>query len=182
MIELSINKLSILDIVEDTVVDGPGFRISIYCAGCPHHCRGCHNADSWNITNGKWIMVDDLFERIQSLEFNDVTFTGGDPMFQPIGFTALAKRIKEETDKTIWCYTGYRFEELLTSVEQSQLLDYIDVLVDGPYIDKYKDSDLLFRGSHNQRLIDVQASLKHNMIVNWYDKITVFTENDSRTI
>lgn len=167
MTESFINKISVIDIVEDTVVDGPGFRVSIYCAGCPHHCAGCHNPESWSLSQGKWMSVESLFERICSVDFNDVTFTGGDPMFQPIPFATLAKRIKEQTDKTIWCYTGYRYEELVNHPKQLELLRHVDVLVDGPFVEAYQDIDLQFRGSWNQRLIDVATSLQKQQLILW---------------
>ena len=84
------------------MADGPGLRTSIYCAGCQHHCPGCHNPQSWNIDNGRWMDVDDLFELIVSDEISNVTFTGGDPFYQAEAFTELARRIKAETKKNIW--------------------------------------------------------------------------------
>lgn len=152
--------ISILEIVEDTTVDGPGFRTSVYSSGCPHHCPGCHNPQSWNIENGHPVEVDEILKVILDDPFADVTFTGGDPMFQPQGFTELAKGIREHSTKNIWCYTGYRFEELLQNPVQKALLEQIDVLVDGRFIEALKDEELRFRGSSNQRIIDVQASLE----------------------
>ena len=152
--------ISILEIVEDTTVDGPGFRTSVYSSGCPHHCPGCHNPQSWNIDNGHPVEVDEILKVILDDPFADVTFTGGDPMFQPQGFTELAKGIREHSTKNIWCYTGYRFEELLQNPVQKALLEQIDVLVDGRFIEALKNEELRFRGSSNQRIIDVQASLE----------------------
>ena len=152
--------ISILDIVEDTVVDGPGFRTAIYAAGCPHQCPGCHNPNSWDRENGRWMDTGEILQKILSDEFADVTFSGGDPMFQPEGFTELAVSIKRHSQKNIWCYTGYTFEQLLRNPRQRQLLEYIDVLVDGRFIEELKDENLYFRGSRNQRLIDVPASLQ----------------------
>lgn len=152
-------KLSILDIVEDTTVDGPGFRTAIYCAGCPNACPGCHNPESWNIRNGKMMETDEVLAYVLADEFADVTFSGGDPMFQADGFAELARKIKANSSKSIWCYTGYRYEDLLRSPQQAELLRWIDVLVDGRFVETLKDPDLLFRGSSNQRLIDVQQSL-----------------------
>lgn len=103
-------------------------------------------------------------------EFANVTFSGGDPMYQAEGFTELARAIKSCTKKNIWCYTGFTFEALLKMPKQRALLELIDVLVDGPFVDSLKDSDLLFRGSSNQRLIDVQASLKTGTVVLWKRK------------
>ena len=152
--------ISILEIVEDTTVDGPGFRTSVYSSGCPHHCPGCHNPQSWNIANGHPVAIEEILEVILNDPFADVTFSGGDPMFQPEGFTALAKAIKQQSTKNIWCYTGFLFEDLLQNPTQKALLEYIDVLVDGHFIEALKDEELHFRGSSNQRIIDVQASLE----------------------
>lgn len=146
-------KIRILDILEETMADGPGLRTSIYCAGCLHHCPGCHNPQSWDMAGGHEATVDELFEIIRSDEFSNVTFTGGDPLYQVEGFTELARRIKEETGKTIWCYTGFTYEEILSDSRLSQILPFIDVLVDGPFIQEKRDTELLFRGSSNQRII-----------------------------
>ena len=131
--------LSILDILEDTTVDGPGFRTAIY---------------------GHWMSTEEILEKVLADNFADVTFSGGDPMFQPEGFTQLAHAIKEWSRKNIWCYTGYTFEKLLRNPRQAQLLKYIDVLVDGKFKKELRDEELYFRGSRNQRLIDVQTSLQ----------------------
>ena len=152
--------ISILEIVEDTTVDGPGFRTSVYSSGCPHHCPGCHNPQSWNIDNGHPVEIEEILKVILDDPFADVTFSGGDPMFQPHGFTELAKAIKQQSNKNIWCYTGFLFEELLKHPAQKALLEHIDVLVDGRFIEALKDEGLRFRGSSNQRIIDVQASLE----------------------
>ena len=157
--------ISILDIVEDTTVDGPGFRTTVYCAGCPNHCPGCHNPQSWDMANGREVDVEDILDTILADPFADVTFSGGDPMFQPVGFAALAKAVKERSGKNIWCYTGYLFEDLLKNAQQKELLEYIDVLVDGRFVEVLKDESLRFRGCSNQRIIDVQASLSSGTTV-----------------
>ena len=159
------DAISILKIVEDTTVDGPGFRTTIYCAGCPNHCHGCHNPESWDINNGKMTSIDEIMDKILADPFADVTFSGGDPMFQSEGFTSLAKAIKKKSNKTIWCYSGFTFEKILEDKNKRELLNWIDVLVDGKFEESLKDNDLIFRGSSNQRLIDVQPSLKSNSIV-----------------
>ena len=146
-------KIRVLDIIEQTMADGPGFRTAIYCAGCKHACRGCHNPQSWDFNAGRWMSTDDLLEIIKADDLSDVTFTGGDPFYQVEAFTELARRIKEETTKTIWCWTGFTLEEIQASARLSQLLPYLDVLVDGPFILEQRDTDLLFRGSPNQRII-----------------------------
>lgn len=145
--------LKVLDILEETMADGPGLRISIYCAGCAHHCPGCHNPQSWDFNAGKEMEIDKILELIKEDEFSNVTFSGGDPLYQVEGFTRLARRIKEETTKTIWCYTGFTFEEIVADERLSQILPYLDVIVDGPFIESLKDKELLFRGSSNQRII-----------------------------
>lgn len=92
--------LSILDIIEDTTVDGPGFRTSIYAAGCPNRCPGCHNPESWDINRGRWMSTDEILAKVLADNFADVTFSGGDPMYQPEGFTELACAIKEKVART----------------------------------------------------------------------------------
>lgn len=167
--------ISILKIIESTTVDGPGFRTAIYGAGCQHQCPGCHNPDSWSETAGKLMHVDIVMDRILANEFEDVTFSGGDPFFQVEAFTELAYRIKNVTNKNIWCYTGFRFEEILNIPRFASMLPYIDVLVDGRYIENLRDENALFRGSINQRLIDVQNSLAKNEITTWnYDPLVKY--------
>ena len=158
-------KLSILDIVEDTTVDGPGFRTTIYCAGCPNHCPGCHNPQSWDIANGNDVDIEDILETILADPFADVTFSGGDPMFQPEGFTELARAIKEQSSKNIWCYTGYLYEHILENPAMRALLEQVDVLVDGRFVEALRDEQLRFRGSSNQRIIDVKRSLEEGKVV-----------------
>ena len=152
--------ISILDIIKDTMVDGPGFRTAIYCAGCDNACPGCHNPQSWDIRHGHWMTTDELLREVMDDEFADVTFTGGDPMMQAKGFAELAAAIRHNCFKTIWCYTGYKFEWLLQQPDQRELMRHIDVLVDGPFVLKLRNPDLLYRGSSNQRIIDVQPSLR----------------------
>lgn len=163
-------NLRVLDILEDTTVDGPGFRTSIYLAGCTHHCPGCHNPESWNANGGKEMSVDNLMRVIVNDPFAHVTLSGGDPLFQAPACAELAHRIKTETDKTIWCYTGYTWERLIAQNDAAvmSLLANLDVLVDGPFIQALRDTDLLFRGSSNQRLIDVQKSLSSGQVVLWH--------------
>ena len=108
-------KIRVLDIAYETMADGPGLRTSIYCAGCVHHCPGCHNPQSWDFMGGREMSVQELLDIIKDDEFANVTFSGGDPLYQVEAFTELARRIKEETDKTIWCYTGFKYEECPTS-------------------------------------------------------------------
>lgn len=152
------NRLYIMDIIDGTVVDGPGFRLSVYCAGCSHRCPGCHNPQSWEMANGKEMDVEEILQAVKDSPWN-VTFSGGDPFFQAEGFAELARRIKAETSKTIWCYTGYTLEALKQENDpwKMELLKNIDVLVDGPFIQELRDEQLHFRGSSNQRIIEREA-------------------------
>lgn len=159
MTESSTNNIRILDIKYGTSVDGIGLRTSIYCAGCQNHCPGCHNPQSWDENGGEPINVDELFKRIVDADMN-VTFTGGDPMLHPEGFIELAQMIKDNTDKNIWCYTGYYFEDLQQHPIRRKLVELCDVIVDGRYVEAERDLSLHFRGSRNQRVIDVQKSLQ----------------------
>ena len=147
--------IRVLKIIEDTTVDGPGFRTSIYCAGCAHECKGCHNPQSWDFNGGEEMTTEEIMKIIEADPYADVTFSGGDPMYQAEGFIELARAIRERTNKTIWCYTGFTYEALLKMPKQKELLELIDVLVDGPYVEALRDTDLLFRGSSNQRIISL---------------------------
>ena len=157
--------ISVLSIIEDTMVDGPGFRTSIYCAGCRHACPGCHNPQSWDFSGGRAMTTEEIMRVIVADPYANVTFTGGDPMYQPEGFAELARAIHERTQKDIWCYTGFTFEQLLGNPRQRALLEQIDVLVDGPFVKALRTDELIFRGSSNQRIIDVPRSLEEGRAV-----------------
>lgn len=163
MTESSTNNIRVLDIKYGTSVDGIGLRTSIYCAGCQNHCPGCHNPQSWDENGGEPIKIDELFKHIVDADMN-VTFTGGDPMLHPEGFIELAQMIKNNTDKNIWCYTGYKFEDLMLHPIRRKLVELCDVIVDGPFVESERDLSLHFRGSRNQRVIDVQKSLHGDII------------------
>lgn len=158
-------KISVLKIVGSTAVDGPGLRTSVYCAGCTNACPGCHNPQSWDVAGGTMMEVDDILERIAREDFCDVTFTGGDPMFQATAFAELAHKVKRKMGKDIWCYTGYTFEQCLAHGDRRGLLETVDTLVDGRFVQALRDTGLLFRGSSNQRIIDVRASLEKGEVV-----------------
>ena len=164
--------IRVLDIIEDTMVDGPGFRTSIYCAGCRHQCPGCHNPQSWDFAGGHEMTTAQLMKVIMADPYANVTFSGGDPMYQAAGFAELAHAIREYSNKDIWCFTGFTYESLIHD-DQRELLEQIDVLVDGPFIQSLRDPDLLFRGSSNQRLIDVPASLYAGEVILWQPDIAV---------
>ncbi|KXB51792.1 hypothetical protein HMPREF1870_00013 [Bacteroidales bacterium KA00344] len=109
--------------------------------------------------------TEEIMKVIEADPFANVTFSGGDPMFQPEGFAELARAIRERTDKTIWCFSGFRFETLMQNPKQRELLELLDVLVDGPFVQELRDENLVFRGSSNQRIIDVQESLKKGFVI-----------------
>ncbi len=159
-------KLRVLDIIAGTSVDGPGLRTSIYFAGCNHHCPQCHNPQSWDSNSGKEMSIDEIIDIVKAEDF-DVTFSGGDPLLQTELLLHLAHAIKN-LGKTIWCYTGYTYEEILDSPTLSPILQYIDVLVDGRFINTLRDISLRFRGSSNQRLIDISKSTSSNIVL-WED-------------
>lgn len=146
----------ILDIIKGTTVDGPGFRTAIYFAGCLHQCPGCHNPQSWDFNAGSEMTLEELMEIIIEEDF-DVTLTGGDPLYNPESIAQLAKAIKE-SGHTVWLYTGFTIEEILSSPILSTPLPFIDTIVDGPFIQSLRDPDLPFRGSSNQRIISNPGS------------------------
>ena len=158
--------MRVLKIIDGTSVDGPGLRTSIYFAGCSHHCHGCHNPQSWDPASGEEVDIEAILGRIEENDF-DVTFSGGDPLYQVEKLTELAKRIKM-CSRNIWCYTGYSFEEITNDPKLSAILPYIDVLVDSKFNLDLRDISLRFRGSSNQRIIDVKKS-RPGQIVLWQD-------------
>lgn len=158
--------MRVLSIVEDSIVDGPGLRTTIFLAGCTHYCRGCHNPESWRIDSGIEMSIDEMMSQVNRNPLNDITFSGGEPMLQIRELILLAKKCKQK-NKNIWCYTGFLWEELMTKYkdEFTQLSMYLDVLVDGRFMIEQRDLSLLFKGSKNQRVIDCQRSLKEHKLV-----------------
>lgn len=157
-------NLRVLKIIDGTTVDGPGFRTSIYFAGCQHECPGCHNPSSWDFEAGTDMSVSQILERISENDM-DVSLSGGDPLYQAEALTCLCRMIKD-SGKSIWLYTGFLYEDILANPVYAPLLKYVDVVVDGPFVSQLRDTALLFRGSSNQRLIDVAKS-QCGKIVEW---------------
>lgn len=162
-------RLAIKDIQTDSIVDGEGIRSVIWFQGCSHNCFGCHNPETHDFKGGIEVSLDEVKEQIDNLEYqNGVTFSGGDPMMQIEALEELARYIKEK-GMNVWVYTGYTFEQVLemskTNEHYLNALKNIDVLVDGPFIMKQKSFDVMFRGSSNQRIIDVAKSLKKGSAV-----------------
>lgn len=148
--------LSVMTIYHDSICDGEGLRSVVFLAGCPHHCKGCHNPESWNMRNGKEMSVDDILTELKANPLTDVTLSGGEPFLQEEAVLELVKRIKAETDKTIWSWSGWTFEELKTHPIRAEILRYIDVLVDGRFIVEQRDTKLKWRGSPNQRVLKLE--------------------------
>ncbi len=152
---------NVLDIRRGTTVDGPGLRTSIYLAGCTHACPGCHNPDSWDFKGGVTMTLDEIMEVIDDEDFN-VTLTGGDPLMHPHTLPALIHAIKER-GKSVWLYTGYTIEQIEADPLLAEAVTEVDTIVDGPFITDLRDPDLLFRGSSNQRIIDMHE--RHHLHV-----------------
>ena len=160
----------------DSIVDGAGIRTVVWTQGCSHNCKGCHNPETHAFDGGYEFDLDDIKKNIDELIGQDgITFSGGDPMFQPEACNEIAKYAISK-GYNIWCYTGFTYEKLLElSLEKpiyKEFLSNIDVLIDGPFILNKKSLDCIFRGSTNQRLIDTKKSLitGNVEIVTKYDK------------
>lgn len=147
-------KIRVLDIVRGTTVDGPGFRTSIYFAGCRHACPGCHNPQSWNFGRGVEMDLNEIMDIIREEDF-DVTLSGGDPLYHPETVRELSRRVMDAGHK-VWLYTGFTIEEIEADPRLYYALEFIDTVVDGPYIEALRDTDLPFRGSSNQRIIPLR--------------------------
>ena len=161
------NIINMSGIVRESIVDGPGFRFTIFVQGCPHGCPGCHNPNTHSIFGGYKISVEDVIAQIKDTPLiSGVTFSGGEPFIQPVPLTILSKKI-HDLGYDIICYTGYTYENILNSNSEDKikLLSNIDILIDGPFDISKRSIDLKFRGSTNQRVIDVKKSLKSSNIV-----------------
>ena len=152
--------LDLSGIVSDSIVDGPGIRTTIFSQGCPHHCPGCHNPETWAFGCGTLVPVEAIVDIVKSNPLcRGVTFSGGEPFAQAAGFAKLAMLLKEKGYE-VASYSGYTFEELLKgSEDQKKLLEAIDILIDGPFLQDQKSLEIAFRGSRNQRILDVKESL-----------------------
>lgn len=153
----------------ESLVNGPGLRRVLFSQGCRHNCEGCFNPDTHDFDGGALKDMDEILKDIiNNPMLKGVTFSGGDPLEQADKFAYIAKNLKEN-NINIWCYTGYTFEYILENQEHnlgwSDLLKYIDVLVDGRFQQDKKVEGLRFRGSSNQRIIDVKESLKLGEII-----------------
>ena len=161
--------LRIAGTIGESIVDGPGIRYVLFTQGCPHGCVGCHNPQTHDFAGGKEVTVDTLLADITKNPFvKAVTLSGGEPFCQPAALAQLAAPLKEK-GYHLMCYTGYTFEQLLQKEDARPLLEQLDLLVDGPFVLDRKNIELKFRGSDNQRVLDVPASLAANAPV-WCEK------------
>ncbi len=149
----------------DSFVDGPGIRMVLWTQGCPHHCEGCHNPQTHDPNGGKLFAVKDLIEQIKSEPLQSgLTLSGGEPFWQSDLLIPIAKAAKER-GLSLWAYSGFTFEEIMADDKKKKLLELLDVLVDGRFVLAKKDYRLRFKGSSNQRIIDVPASLKAGEVI-----------------
>ncbi len=162
-------RISLSGVTGDSIVDGPGLRLTIFTQGCLHHCPGCHNPQTHDPAGGSWADTDDILAAAAENPLLDgITLSGGDPFLQPVPCLALAKGA-HKIGLNVWTYTGYTWEALReeNDAEKLALLRETDVLVDGPFLLAERSLELRFCGSRNQRLIDVKKSLAQNEIVLW---------------
>ena len=153
----------------DSIVDGPGIRTVIWTQGCTHSCFGCHNPETHNMKGGFKLSVDEICQQLSEIPFQDgITFSGGDPMLQPEPCSEIAKYAKN-LGLNVWCYTGFTYEQLLELENKNPkikaFMDNIDILVDGKFILEQKSLSLKYRGSRNQRIIDVKLSKEKEQVI-----------------
>lgn len=166
MIErLASTFIRIAGAVNDSIVDGPGIRYAIFTQGCYLNCKGCQNPQTHSLNGGVEVSLQTLYDEIKSNPLvKGVTFSGGEPFIHAQKLVVLASVLKSE-NYNLWAYSGYTFEQLLTDPNYFSLLKLLDVLVDGPYVESLQSYELDYRGSSNQRIIDVQKSLSVKGIV-----------------
>ncbi|MEW6426068.1 MAG: anaerobic ribonucleoside-triphosphate reductase activating protein [Bacillota bacterium] len=155
--------VKVAGVAKESVVDGPGLRFVVFAQGCPHHCPGCQNPDTWDPAGGTEVAVAELLEQIKANPLlKGITLSGGEPFWQAAALARLAGAARERGLDVV-TYTGYTWERLVelarTGPEIKQLIEASDYIVDGPYVEAQRDLALPFRGSRNQRIIDVRASL-----------------------
>ncbi|MBB3172116.1 anaerobic ribonucleoside-triphosphate reductase activating protein [Parvibacter caecicola] len=156
---------------QDSIVDGPGLRYALFVQGCSHHCEGCHNAKSWPAEGGTLMTLGQILEQVHGNGLvRSVTLSGGEPFEQPEPLAVLAAQLKGE-GYNLWSYSGYTYEQLQAMAAErpavGELLAQLDVLVDGPFRKDLKSLGLLYRGSANQRLVDMPATLAAGEVVVW---------------
>ena len=160
----SMKSIRISGIEWEAIVDGEGIRYVIFTQGCPHHCLGCHNPQTHSFDSGKLVLIEDILDDISKRKdwIDGITLSGGEPFCQ-IGQCSIIAKQAQKMGLSVWCYTGYLFEDLYG--QGAELLNYIEVLVDGPFVQAEKSLELDFRGSRNQRVIDIPESLKEGVAI-----------------
>ena len=157
-------------VVDESFTDGVGIRYTIFTQGCKHKCHNCQNPGTWDFKGGQLFDIDEIIESIKGNPLLDgITLSGGDPMYQTKEVLEIVQKIKSMTSLTIWLYTGFTYEDCLGDKDKLQILKYIDILVDGEYDESKRSLALQFRGSSNQRIIDVQKSLETGKVVIFID-------------
>ena len=161
-------KIRLFGTVNDSIVDGPGLRYTVFTQGCPHHCPGCHNPDSHDFQGGYLGDIENILKDIDKNPLLDgVTLSGGEPFSQAAVLIKLAKEIKKR-NLHLMIYSGYTYEEIMDlNIDAVELLKLCDTLVDGKFVDSLRSLSLLYCGSSNQRIIDVQKSLQNNCIIEY---------------
>ncbi len=162
-------KIRLAGIIRESIVDGPGIRMTVFTQGCPHHCKGCHNEQTWDFDGGYETTVERIIEEAKKDKLiKGITLSGGEPFIQAHACAELARQAKA-MGLDIFCYTGYTFEKLYADLDRhpewEELLKLCDMLVDGPFILEEKSLMLHFRGSKNQRILDVPKSLAEGRAV-----------------
>lgn len=158
--------VKIAGITKESFVDGAGIRYTIFVQGCGHNCPGCHNPETHKFSGGKELDIEKVILDIEENPMLDgITLSGGDPMYQAKECCELIKKLKNKLSINYWCYTGFTFEECLVDEDKLALLSQLDVLVDGPFVQDKKCLASRFKGSTNQRVIDVQSSLKTGNVI-----------------
>ena len=160
------DTLRIMDITYSSSVDGIGFRDVLWLNYCPHHCEDCHNPETWDEKNGHDETIDEIFEKLTKSHICNITFSGGEPFEQAENLIKLADRLKA-AGKTIWSYSGYTYEQIIKDPVKKELLKRLEVLVDGRFDKTKTELNLRFKGSTNQRIIDVKKSLEKGGVVLW---------------
>ncbi len=152
------------DLQPDSIVDGEGIRTVLWTQGCPHHCKGCHNPQTHDFNGGFLVDTSEVIDELKKIKGQDgITLSGGDPMCQAEALVEVCKAA-HDMGLNVWCYSGFTYEKILLNPKQRELLNYIDVLVDGKFILEEKSLDIYFRGSKNQRIIDVKKSLENERV------------------
>ena len=162
-------EIRIAGTVDDSIVDGPGFRYTVFTQGCSHHCPGCHNPETHDFAGGRTVDTDAIVAQMRANPLLDgLTLSGGDPMEQPAPCAELARQA-HALGLNVWCYTGYTLEQLLQEAapDRMALLRETDVLVDGPFLLAQRSLELKYCGSRNQRLIDVKKTLSSGVPTLW---------------